>query len=80
MFNPTSAYVFMLKSCNALIGGYFCYLFSRLSKKYKTLLSNEVVIEQDINDLENTVVQNLNNVDKHHLELQNQILGLNSNK
>ena len=50
-------------------------LFSWNSKKYKTLLSNEVVIEQNIDDSENMVVQNSNSADKHHLELQNQIFG-----
>ena len=50
-------------------------IFSWNSNKYKTLLSNEVVIEKNIDDSEDMVVQNSNNADKHHLELQNQIFG-----
>ena len=50
-------------------------VFSWNSNKYKTLLSNEVIIEKNIDDSEDMVVQNSNNADKHHLELQNQIFG-----
>ena len=39
------------------------------------MLSNEVVVEKNIDDSENMVVQNSNSADKHHLELQNQIFG-----
>ena len=54
-------------------------IFSWNSNQYKTLLSNEIQLTKNIEDSENAIVQN-SNADKHHLELQNQIFGNNSNK
>ena len=48
-------------------------VFSWNSNQYKTLLSNEIQTTKNIEDSENAIVQNSNNADKHHLELQNQM-------
>ena len=55
-------------------------VFSWNLNSYKTLLSTETHIESNKDDSGKMVVQNSNTVDKHHLDLQNQMFSNSSSE